>query len=1007
METPPIDVLRYWLLCIRYEEALAARPRARRADTARREIDLRNPVSEREYFKLSAAHVAELLQPECPEIEVPIDDESAEFFEARLARQYRFGEGDTDVPELLVMFPAVHLRRNLLTGLIRFEAALTFVNRDGNRFEAPSRTARRRGALPPPPVRMRIRRVPPEEGPPLFADARLLAYELGALPEEMDQLFDTWHRLADAKAPIGAYLQAAARTLNGKAADKRLTALLQCIADAAETRAQAVGTGARCYPLGLLVDAGKMHATIHLQREIEALIRERVPLKEASPLLGFLRCAPLDEGERPLLGLMSNKNITVSQRTVAEHAEGSILTAAEGPPGTGKTTLILHLAAHRLTKRIAAYIETGRMPDDITLICSTNNRAVDNAVDPLMFVEEESRLAWAVRAGNRRVCETRLTESLKQAAVYITSLAAEDDSEILKTRLKKAERRFKLTYDMLSQMLGPRIERAEALAKKQRLQSDIIRLTRRIEERYGKTALESLPNAAAVHAAMEALERLEADLYTLSTKCERRASKRTVHQAERHYENVTARLVKKCEKAEARLGRTCRLFVVPDITARQPIEVLSAWEDAAEDAIEATAARLEELNALSARLEAAGTLHRLTVALAEIAVPNAQPIDEARADILRRAATEAAEAVREAHVAVHADEYLGTLRAVLDRLANTASLRRLKPEIRSRLQELFPVWGCTLLSLGNIFEDLPECIDTVIVDEAGQCHPAYGVSALFRARQALVLGDVHQLTPVFGLTELEERPLLRNALFCRDPRPKSELLRVHDRSFSSLQRLTEAGVQTPLRLTDHFRCQPEIIEISDRLCHYGLTVHTPRRSKQETVPFLKAPVLFMHVEGEAERDGGSRHNAAEREALCRVLDALLRYGLFPDEIAVITPYRSQLLHLRRALSARGLPIEHSAELLEIETETGTSDTEGIAVGTVHRFQGGERSVVLFSTVITETRGSDLLNNRVNLINTAVSRAMDHLIVIGRKPTLAEGRLTRLLLQATPLSQEEI
>jgi superfamily I DNA and/or RNA helicase len=76
---------------------------------------------------------------------------------------------------------------------------------------------------------------------------------------------------------------------------------------------------------------------------------------------------------------------------------------------------------------------------------------------------------------------------------------------------------------------------------------------------------------------------------------------------------------------------------------------------------------------------------------------------------------------------------------------------------------------------------------------------------------------------------------------------------------------------------------------------------------------------------------------------------------------------------------------------------------GVATGTVHRFQGGERRVVLFSTVVTEERSLRFLNGRVNLVNVAVSRAREHLVVVGSPEILRRGPYSRLLVErATPL-----
>ena len=80
-----------------------------------------------------------------------------------------------------------------------------------------------------------------------------------------------------------------------------------------------------------------------------------------------------------------------------------------------------------------------------------------------------------------------------------------------------------------------------------------------------------------------------------------------------------------------------------------------------------------------------------------------------------------------------------------------------------------------------------------------------------------------------------------------------------------------------------------------------------------------------------------------------------------------------------------------------DDSAATRQSAGLAIGTVHRFQGGERSIVIFTTVVTRPESLPFLNERVNLLNVAVSRAKEHLLVIGHEPTLAAGRLTRALL----------
>ena len=64
---------------------------------------------------------------------------------------------------------------------------------------------------------------------------------------------------------------------------------------------------------------------------------------------------------------------------------------------------------------------------------------------------------------------------------------------------------------------------------------------------------------------------------------------------------------------------------------------------------------------------------------------------------------------------------------------------------------------------------------------------------------------------------------------------------------------------------------------------------------------------------------------------------------------------------------------------------------------MHRFQGGERRVVLFSTVVSRPRSLSFINDRVNLMNVAISRAREQLLVIGAPDILMQGQFTRVLI----------
>ncbi|MGN0826850.1 MAG: AAA domain-containing protein [Kiritimatiellia bacterium] len=100
----------------------------------------------------------------------------------------------------------------------------------------------------------------------------------------------------------------------------------------------------------------------------------------------------------------------------------------------------------------------------------------------------------------------------------------------------------------------------------------------------------------------------------------------------------------------------------------------------------------------------------------------------------------------------------------------------------------------------------------------------------------------------------------------------------------------------------------------------------------------------------------------------------------PGDIGVIVPFRNQIAAVRDAI----------AHCLDAEK------ADGILVDTVERFQGSERSVILFSTVIqslseasllSETSASDDENPFDRRLNVAVTRARERFYLVGNDAVL--------------------
>jgi len=102
-----------------------------------------------------------------------------------------------------------------------------------------------------------------------------------------------------------------------------------------------------------------------------------------------------------------------------------------------------------------------------------------------------------------------------------------------------------------------------------------------------------------------------------------------------------------------------------------------------------------------------------------------------------------------------------------------------------------------------------------------------------------------------------------------------------------------------------------------------------------------------------------------------VLDVLKDYIGSGSSVGVITPFAAQADLIRKS-AFKQFQSEHL-------------DDVDFTSGTAHRFQGDERDVILFSTVIapnTPPKTARWIENQRNLLNVAVSRARKALIIFG-------------------------
>ncbi|MDF2692652.1 MAG: helicase, partial [Labilithrix sp.] len=711
---------------------------------------------------------------------------------------------------------------------------------------------------------------------------------------------------------------------------------LLAFCEAAAKRAQP-SRALRCYPHGIAMLPPRGDPTSALRTDLRALLDE--PALPRGPLAVYLGATGAPVQERSVWA-SARVAPTASQLAAARAFEGSEdLVAVCGPPGCGKTALLHHVTAQTVVTCALGNLWVTAPPRAMPwalVVTSTNNAAVDHALAP--FVRAPA-IPLALRLGNRRTLAEVTADAI---AAVLAAIEAPGEATLADARAA-FEARAQPVRAYLREQEAKRASRASDAARRRELELRAATL---------REMLARMPDGAPPDVPLAELDE--------ATRILREHAEAASRLAKIHLDGKNPSVARACEKwAKANDLRAPRIEpVLRALSLETPFGALDPErprEDVArqQKAIEATLAQMTRARDLLGAPESRRELAELEATLAHTAAESVLPPDAALYD--------AALAVRDAWARAHRVAFVRRLSTALAAARGERSGGWGQP-LSYALQELaplFPLAGCTLLSMRAGFPLERDVIDRLVIDEAAQCAPVYAVPALARARRAMLTGDTAQLPPVYTLDPRVDERISRgldDALVAP--------FRMSATSTSSAQAVAEPRARARIALVEHFRSQRPIVALASRWSGYSLDVRTPERSLADVSPRLAAPIVTVPVVGRGERAPEGVVNAAEAEYAVDLVAELLGDGVEPSDIAVLTPFVGQNVRIERELLARGL-----------------MRRGGVLVSTVHRLQGGERRVVVFSVTATQRRHLRWLGERPHLLHVATSRAQDHLVVL--------------------------
>jgi RecA/RadA recombinase len=307
----------------------------------------------------------------------------------------------------------------------------------------------------------------------------------------------------------------------------------------------------------------------------------------------------------------------------------------------------------------------------------------------------------------------------------------------------------------------------------------------------------------------------------------------------------------------------------------------------------------------------------------------------------------------------------------IDKLRNPSQSDR--QDLRRIYLDNANVVGITCVQAANRdFSEEFKYFDVVIIDEVSKCTPPELLIPALKGKKLVMVGDHRQLPPMLDTSTIEE--------VAQEIGSTKEDLRFVEESLFKTQFET-ANDSIKQMLTTQYRMHPIIMgainQFYENKLECGLVQPDTLRAhhldgsmiqENHHLLWLTTPV---ENEFQEQREGTSFVNTREVdiiECLCQQIESIwsarVANGELKKEIAVITFYGAQLRKIDERLKSELFPS------LQIRT------------GTVDRFQGMERPVVIVSMVRNNKNGDVGFAKKPERVNVAFSRAQELLVIVG-------------------------
>ncbi|MDD9952576.1 MAG: DEAD/DEAH box helicase, partial [Zetaproteobacteria bacterium] len=278
---------------------------------------------------------------------------------------------------------------------------------------------------------------------------------------------------------------------------------------------------------------------------------------------------------------------------------------------------------------------------------------------------------------------------------------------------------------------------------------------------------------------------------------------------------------------------------------------------------------------------------------------------------------------------------------------------------------LFPVMSSTFASVHRFLGGM-ENLGWLFIDEAGQALPQQAVGALMRFQKAVVVGDPLQLEPIRNIPmKVHDQiyPYFSTKFTLEDYNCfRHSVQSVADSSHRNCGFIQGTRVGSPLRV--HRRCSEPMFSTANKIAYDSKMIFGKKIDHKETSSMLQRS-FWLNISGSAS---GNRGHWVEKQGhiVYDMMLAICQGDLHTKKsVYIITPFKECEYFLKKLFKPTWITRE--------------------SIGTIHTFQGREaETVILVLGLDTRKKGSahQIVGNKPNLLNVAITRAKQNVILIG-------------------------